>query len=330
MAFDPTKLPPVLPVSVPRVEPDGTPSTYALQSEEVMRGFLRDSIVDISVETDTNAASIAVETDARIDGDTSLAGLLIDAEARATGGDASAQMRVLATASPAGYSASYSVRLRSSGSNYPVGADYRLSSGGLGSIELTAQAFYLTDPSIAGGAPGNLLTYSSTLGALVFGVPILARTIDIANAAVSKPRVASSSSTSTVQIIASDYVVGSELLILAVASPVVGYTDSSVTAVPTNNSYIQINVDSTLLKQTFSPISLDTRTTGGSGTVAGSTCTLSSVTNVVWWQAQQTKIIAHFTTTGTGHTIDALWKSGAGGTNMPNADWEMIVWEFKR
>jgi hypothetical protein len=326
MAIDTSTLPPVQPVTVNRTNPDGTPTTQQLQWEEVTRNFYKNSITNLSVASDANSASISIETTARISGDNSLASAVIAAEARATGGSAAAQMRIVAEASPAGYSASYGFYLVASGNAYPVGMTARVSSGGAGSIEFLAQEFYFTDPSIAGGAPGNLLTYNGTLGAFVFGVPILARTIDIAGRAVTHARYNNSTSASFVSLAITDLTVGSDLVIIVIAASTVGYRSSSGFAIPTG-PYVQISVDSVLQFQEYAPLMLDTRCTGGTGIVSGGTLTSMSPINDTYWQPGPGIVVGKFTTTSTSHSISGQWASGGG---MPNADWHLIILESKR
>lgn len=337
---DTTNLLPNLSADVQRVIPEtGRPTKETLDQELLQRDWfmgtvinMESRIVEVRADTDTASASVVTEASARVAGDAAQASLTQTVEAALSGGavvsgSATSQMRMIATAAPTGYSASFELYLRASGTNFPVGMQM-LVGGGVGRIAFTAQQFMLTDPSYLGGAPGNVFLYTG--GVWRFSVPVLFDTGEIATNAVSKPRTNSASGAASVSVVATDFLPGSELLILAIASPTVGYTDSSITAAPTNNSYIQVVVDGVLQKQTFAPITLDTRTTGGSGTVVGGSLTSFSPTNVVWWQAQAMPIIAHFTTTSTSHTITAQWKTGAGGTNMPNADFELIVYEYKR
>jgi hypothetical protein len=323
---DTTNLPPNLGADVQRVIPaTGRPTKETQDNELIERDWFMSTVInmetrltEVRADTDTASAAVITEAIARASGDTAQASLTQSVEAALSGGavvsgSATTQMRMIAVAAPTGYSSAFSLYLRASGTNYPVGMQM-LVGGGVGSIAFTAQQFSLTDPSYNGGLPNNVFLYSG--GVFQFNVPVLFNTGEIAANAVSKPRTATASGAASVQIIASDWTPGSELLIIAVASSTVGYANSAVTAIPTGNSYIQVNVDGSLQKQAYVPIPVDNRWNGSA--------------NVAWWQAPQGFIVAHFTTTSANHTVAALWKTGAGGTNMPSADWELVVWEYKR
>lgn len=337
---DTTNLPPFLGVNVARVDPQtGKPTKPTLDNELAERDWfmtttinMNQRLTEVRSDTDTNSASITTEATTRATADGALASLLTTVEVRSTGGavvtgSATAQMSMIALSSPSGYSSSFGMYLRNSAVNYDVGLNALLTSGGVGRISFTATQFYFTDPSYNGGLPGNVAAYSG--GVWQFNIPVLLRTGELAANAATKVRSNSASAANSVSLVVTDFNVGSELTVRALASSTQGYSNNAVTAIPTT-SYIQILLDGALQSQAFVPIVLDTRCSGGTGTVNLTTgaITTFSPTNEVWWQCPAAPCDATFNTSSTSHTITARWHNLS--TNMPNADWSLVVTEMKR
>jgi len=240
MTVDVTTLPSLLGVNVKRVIPEtGKPTKFTLDQETAQRQWTLDTAADLQGQVilaqdtaDDASAAVVLEATARASGDSANASLIIAAEARVSGGSAAtAQIQIAAEANPSGYVASFGYYLRVSGNNYPVGMVARVTSGGVGEIAFLASQFSLTDPSFNGGLPGNVFTYSAPF--FRFNVPVLLDTGELAGNAASKIRSNSASGTSTVSIVATDWHVGSEITVLAIAASTQGYSNSGVTAIPT-------------------------------------------------------------------------------------------------
>jgi hypothetical protein len=337
---DTTNLPPFLGVNVARVDPaTGKPTKPTLDNELAERDWfltttinMNTRLTEVRSDTDTNSAAITTEAITRATADSALASLVTTVEVRSTGGavitgSATAQMSMIAESNPSGFVSTFGLYLRNSGVNYPVGLTGYLDSGGTGIISFTATKFFWTDPSYNSGLPGNVAAYSG--GVWQFNVPVLLRTGELAANAATKVRSNSSSGATSVSIVATDWNVGSEVTVLALASSTQGYSNSAVTAIPTT-SYLQIYLDGALQNQAFVPITLDTRCSGGSGTVNLTTGAITSFTptNQVWWQCPAAPCYAKFNTSSTSHTITAQWHSSS--TGMPNADWFLVAIETKR
>jgi hypothetical protein len=177
--IDLSKLPQSLGQNVARFDPQTGLATQAVLDNEFyletviksQLGALDHAALTAQSTADTAQANVTIEATTRANADSALAAAIISAEARATGGSAAtAQMQLVATAGVGGATAEFSWELRASGTNYPVGMTAYVSSGGVGSISFTAEAFQLTDPSYAGGVPGNVFEYSS--GFWRFNVPV--------------------------------------------------------------------------------------------------------------------------------------------------------------
>jgi hypothetical protein len=317
MTVDLTSLPPYLGVNVARVDPDtGKPTKATLDNELAERQVLLDSLGDLQ-------GQIVLAQDAA---DDASAAVTLEATARtatANGATASGKVFLGATSNLAGTSATYAWYLTANGS---VTGMYATADGaGGGGIAFTASRFMLTDPSYQGGAPRNVFNYDGT--AFAFNVPVIIRTGDINPQAVTRSRVLEVTA-SSISLPIFDLVGGSQLLITVVANVTAGYSASAIPTLP----YIQILIDGVLQRQRYVGTALDTRCTGGSGTVVGGTLTSFSPTNQVWWQMNPGICTTVYDVPGSGivgHTITAQWHPSSSPA-PPAADWLMVVQELKR
>jgi hypothetical protein len=239
------------------------------------------------------------------------------------------RMRLSATTAPTGVSARFAVELEvTSGSNVwaQTGFYMDVTSGGTSRIAFVASQFLFIDPAYNSGLAATVLEYIS--GAWYFNVPVIIRTGELNTNAASKLR-ATSGSGSGLSLAVTDFIAGSELNVLAIGSATAGYANSAVTAIPTA-PYAQILLDGSLQAQAFVPVTLDTRCTGGTGTVNLTTGAITSFSPTIetWWQAPTGICLAKFNTSSTSHTIRVQWATAAG--SMPSADWALLVAEHKR
>lgn len=333
MTVDLTSLPPYLGVNVARVDPDtGKPTKATLDNELAERQVIIDSLGDLQgqivlaqASADDANAAVTVEADARASADSAQASLITTVTATANGATASGKVFLGATTNLAGTSATYAWYLTANGS---VTGMYATADGaGAGGIAFTASRFMLTDPSYQGGAPRNVFNYDGT--AFAFNVPVIIRTGDINPQAVSRSRVVTGTGPN-LSLPIFDLVGGSQLLILVLANVTAGYSAASIPTLP----YVQIVVDGVLQRQTYAGTALDTRCTGGSGTVNLGTGAISSFTptNQTWWQMNP-GVCAHvYDVPGSGlvgHTITAQWHPSSTPA-PPAADWTMIISELRR
>lgn len=239
------------------------------------------------------------------------------------------RMRLNATTAPTGVSARFAVELEvTAGSNTwaETGFYMDVTSGGTSRITFIASQFLFIDPAFNSGLAAVVLEYVS--GAWYFNVPVIIRTGEIGSNAASKLRVTTGSG-SSVSMVVTDFIAGSELNVIAIASVTAGYANNAVTPYPAG-PYLQILLDGSLQAQAFVPITLDTRCTGGTGTVNLTTGAITSFSpvNELWWQAPTMTCPAKFNTSSTSHTIVARWNTATG--SMPSGDFYLIVAEHKR
>jgi hypothetical protein len=143
------------------------------------------------------------------------------------------RMRLNAVTAPAGTTARFSVELEASpgsGIWYATGFYMDVTSGGTSRISFVASQFLFIDPSFNGGLAAVVLQYLS--GAWYYNVPVILRTGELDANAASKLR-STTGSGSSLSLIVTDFLVASELNVLAIGSVTTGYIDSTVTAIPT-------------------------------------------------------------------------------------------------
>jgi hypothetical protein len=163
---------PVLPSSVQRVNPDGTPTKELIDWETGTLNFFEKTVN--ALEADDAATNALVAT----------------VEDTANGATASGALYLIAESAPTGYSASYGWYI-TAGTKY-AGMSAMVSSGGDAVIAFTAEQFLMTDPSYNGGVPGNVFEYDS--GAFQFNVPVRVLNQDIGANAVTNHAIACRSS----------------------------------------------------------------------------------------------------------------------------------------
>lgn len=306
MTIDTTNLPPHLGADVQRVYPaTGRPTKELLDQELIERDWIATNADDLQ----TQVTEVKATSDA---------------------GTASGNIRFEAVSAPGGVDARFALELQTSTPGVFAEAGFYIElTGSTSRITLLADQLLMADPGLSGGAPTPVFTYDGGVGAFVFYVPVEIRTADIGINNVSKTRFATAGGTSSVTISASDFVIGSELVVFAVASPTIGFQASSGVAIP-SNPYIQVKQDGTLVLQEYVTVQLDTRPklVGGSyGTVNLGTGAITALNQDTWWQSTTGIVLGKITATSNSHSIVAQWVSGGG---MPNADWSLMITELKR
>jgi hypothetical protein len=328
--IDLSKLPQSLGQNVARFDPQTGLATQAVLDNEFyletviksQLGALDHAALTAQSTADGAQANVTIEATTRANADSALAAAIVSAEARATGGSAAtAQMQLVATAGVGGATAEFSWELRASGTNYPVGMTAYVSSGGVGSISFTAESFQLTDPSYAGGVPGNVFEYSS--GFWRFNVPVELVTGELAANAVTDIASNLASLAGTSLVVSKSFYGGTNALVIVTLEPSATVSPSAVTAQTITQRTYPFAVDGVTVGSLTSydaPIGSNTATVrdaAGAGTT-------NVVGSLLWYPQNVTK---QFPVVGLSAGVHTFGVSEPYGLNT-NA--VVSVMEFKR
>lgn len=186
MAIDESKLPYVMPASVPRVTADGRPTTHLINWEELTRNWYYTNavatdkrITEVKAETDQAIARFNEDITALVTKTDALVQKVDTVEAQIGNATANGQIKFAAKAAPTGATAAYGIYLTAN--NTFTGFEMLAMSNGTSAISFTASQFMLRD----GGTARPIFNYSS--GLFTFNVPIRVGTNDIGLQAVNAP-----------------------------------------------------------------------------------------------------------------------------------------------
>jgi hypothetical protein len=320
MAVDVTKLPPVLPLDVRRVEDDGRATQWTTDWDAYQRNWFATTAVDLQTQVNTVSASFGTlsgeVTDIRgvvQNGDGSLtAGKLTTVKALSDSATASGAVYLAATAGPTGSSAAYGWFITAG--SVSVGMKAVVDSvTGLGSISFSANSFSLEDS----GTATNVFTYSG--GIFTFNVPVSIRTGDIAASAVSNMAVVTGTlaSTNSLSVSMTTLAAKKVVILMSVNAPS-----------GASGAYLSVNHG---LTQSTNTVSVDGTAVGSfyaqDVAVASSTVTISGnsvVNNLTWFPENSShQVLLAGTLSAGSHTFTL-------STNNPlNMAGGMTIIEFR-
>lgn len=262
--LDPTSVPFVMPATVQRTTPQGFPTKYLLNWEQASQAWFVNTTVDLQTKITTVeaavgdvAASVVVETNARVSADEALAEQITTVDAKADNATASGQIYFAAKAGPTGSSASYGMYL-TAGSAF-AGFEALALSGGGSAIGLTANQFRFTDSGTAVALldySGGTWTFNSNVA--INGGFILNGTVVTAGIAANAVSTTSQANVSSNELTLNFYARSGASVLL------IGYFEASETGSGATLAYMSVN-GSTV--RSIPLLTVKTQESGDSGSV---------------------------------------------------------------
>lgn len=270
MAVDLSKLPPVLPVSVRRVNPDGTPSKESIDWEQYTRDFFKRTTVDLDTRLTTvtatagaNSAAITNEVNARASADAAQA-QQINTVSVATGQNTasiSTEINARISADAALAQATQTLTTVVNGNT----AQLQVQASSINGLEVR----YSVVGSINGSTGGFIFSgIQQNDGGAIFSTEFYSNVIihgDVMiNGTLTTPKAQNNAWTDAGYVTAGAVAAistsalwraGAKICIRAVAYPVAGYTDTAVVAPP---GFMRIHVNGTALVVVAPAVANDT------------------------------------------------------------------------